>query len=171
MVLTRACKQNRGAQWRGFQSALYFVRKPAPERRYIWDDTLPGFGLQVLPNRNEVRPSSRYRTTDRRDPRRATIGKVGSLTPDQAREIAEEVSRKVKSGGDPLDDKRKAREALTVGQLLDAYLASETFADKADTNSLDRHRSHRASSASAARRSSHQQTAAGRYPSRLRSHP
>ena len=74
-----------------------------------------------------------YRTTDRRDPRRATIGKVGSLTPDQAREIAEEMSRKVKSGGDPLDDKRKAREALTVGQLLDAYLASETFADKADT--------------------------------------
>ena len=85
-----------------------------------------------------------YRTAEGRT-RRATVAKVGTLTPDQARALADGMSRLVKSGGDPLEDKRKAREALTVGQLLDAYLASGRFAEKApstqltDTGRIERH--------------------------------
>ena len=45
------------------------------------------------------------------------------------------------TGGDPLGAKRALREALTVGDVLDAYLASEEFADKAEiTKPIDRGR-------------------------------
>jgi integrase len=85
-----------------------------------------------------------YRTAEGRT-RRAVVAKTGSVTPEQARALADAMSRLVKSGGDPLEDKRKAREALTVGQLLDAYLASGRFAEKApstqltDTGRIERH--------------------------------
>jgi integrase len=101
---------------------------------FTWDSTLPGFGLLVLPSGSKSFVFQ-YRNAEGRT-RRATIGKVGALTPDQARELADGMSRKVKSGGDPLDDKRKAREAPTIGELLDAYLASEKFAEKAETTRL-----------------------------------
>ena len=110
---------------------------------FTWDSTLPGFGLLVLPS-GAKSFVFQYRTAEGRT-RRATIGKVGALTPEQARALADDMSRKVKGGGDPLEDKRKAREALTVGQLLDDYLASGRFAEKAastrltDTGRIERH--------------------------------
>ena len=110
---------------------------------FTWDSTLPGFGLLVLPSGTKSFVFQ-YRTAEGRS-RRATIGKVGALTPEQARALADDMSRKVKGGGDPLEDKRKAREAPTVTQLLDDYLASEKFAEKAastrltDTGRIERH--------------------------------
>jgi integrase len=117
--------------------------QPAARPAFTWDDTLPGFGLLTLPSGNKSF-IFQYRTAEGRS-RRATIGKVGSLTPDQARDLADAMSRKVKDGGDPLEDKRSAREAITVGQLLDDYLRSEKFAEKAattrgtDTGRIERH--------------------------------
>jgi integrase len=104
------------------------------KRTFLWDDTLRGFGLLVLPT-GAKSFVFQYRNAEGRT-RRATIGKVGSLTPDQARTLADDMSRTVKGGGDPLEDKRKARQAITVGQLLDAYLASGRFAEKAPTTRL-----------------------------------
>lgn len=117
--------------------------QPGAKPVFTWDDTLPGFALLTLPTGSKSFVFQ-YRNAEGRT-RRATIGKVGALTPDQARDLADEMSRKVKGGGDPLDDKRSAREALTVGQLLDDYLASEKFAEKApstrltDTGRIERH--------------------------------
>jgi integrase len=113
--------------------------KPA----FVWDSTLPGFGLLILPT-GKKSFVFQYRTAEGRT-RRATVAKVGSVTPDQARALADGMSRLVKSGGDPLEDKAKARAAVTVGQLLDDYLASGRFAEKApstrltDTGRIERH--------------------------------
>lgn len=117
--------------------------RPGTKPTFVWDGTLPGFGLLTLPT-GAKSFVFQYRTAEGRS-RRATIGKVGALTPEQARTLADEMSRRVKAGGDPLEDKRKTREALTVTQLLDAYLASERFAGKApstrltDTGRIERH--------------------------------
>jgi integrase len=108
--------------------------RPAEKRFFVWDDTLPGFGLLVLPGGAKSYVFN-YRNREGRS-RRATIAKVGALTPDQARTLADEMSRTVKGGGDPLEDKRKAREVPTVGELFDTYLASEKFREKAQSTQL-----------------------------------
>jgi len=112
--------------------------KPDPDadRAFLWDDRLPGFGIVVRASGTHSYVYQ-YRTAEGRS-RRATIAKVGAVTPDKAREIAEGMAATIKDGGDPLADKQAAREALTVGQVLDAYLDSGRFAEKADsTRAID----------------------------------
>ena len=105
---------------------------PADKDRIEWDDDLKGFGIKVFVT------GTKSFIFDYRNPegtkRRVTIGKLSTaLTPDQARKRAIELYRQVLNGGDPMSEVRKRREAWTVDQLLDAYLASPAFADKADS--------------------------------------
>ena len=106
-------------------------------RRYtIWDPEIKGFGLLVLPSGVKTYVFN-FRTSEGRS-RRATIGQHGSWTPDQARHRAAEYREAVRSGCDPLAEKAEARSAITVGEVLDAYLASQRFQDKAaSTRSVD----------------------------------
>ncbi len=95
---------------------------------FIWDSTLPGFGLSTLPTGSKSFVFQ-YRVQGRS--RRATIGKVGTLTPEQARRIAGDMAHRVKGGGDPLADKAASRDAMTVAGLLTRYTASARYAQKA----------------------------------------
>jgi integrase len=64
-----------------------------------------------------------YRTTTGRQ-RLYTIGRHGSpWTPQEARDKARELLVEVKRGGDPAADKRAQRQAKTVSELCDLYLA------------------------------------------------
>jgi integrase len=64
-----------------------------------------------------------YRTREGRQ-RRYTIGRHGApWTPDTAREEALRVLGEVVTGADPAAEKRKAREAMTVAELCDTYIA------------------------------------------------
>lgn len=103
--------------------------KPEARARIIWDSEIKGFGLLVLPSgvRSFV---YQYRNSHGRS-RRYTIGRYSdTLTADQARNIAKDLAARVRTGDDPLQEKRKQREALTVSQVLDFYLASEKFKEK-----------------------------------------
>lgn len=113
---------------------------PDPARRfYVWDDQIKGFGLLVLPS-GVKSYIFQYRTPEGRE-RRATIGKHGSITPDEARDKADAMRRAVKEGRDPLMEKRERLQAVTVGDVLDAYLESDAFAAKADgTRATDKGR-------------------------------
>ena len=65
---------------------------PDPARRYfLWDTEIKGFGLLVLPTgvKSYV---LQYRNQDGNS-RRATIGKHGSVTPDEARVMADSMRR------------------------------------------------------------------------------
>ena len=99
--------------------------KPA----FTWDNRLSGFGLLVLPS-GAKSFIFQYRTSEGRS-RRATVAKVGMVTPEQARTLAEGMARTVKHGGDPLEQRRAQREALTAAELLDRYVASAHYATKA----------------------------------------
>jgi integrase len=105
--------------------------RPGVKPLFTWDSTLPGFGLLTLPTGSKAFVFQ-FRTPEGRT-RRATIGKTGSLTPEQARTLAEDMSRTVKGGGDPLADKAATRDALTVAALLDRYVASPRYREKAPT--------------------------------------
>jgi hypothetical protein len=107
-----------------------------PKRHTIWDTEIKGFGLLVLPSGTKSYIYN-YRTQENRE-RRVTIGQSHKLTADQARKKAMELQSEVVRGNDPLAVKQANRKAIKVTQLLDFYVASSKFAEKAaSTRSLD----------------------------------
>jgi integrase len=108
-------------------------------RAILWDSELKGFGIVLRPTGIHSYVFN-YRNRSG-DERRITIGQVGSLTPHQARQKAEEHRDTVRDGRDPQNEKRAAKAAMTVGELLDLYLAGERFRRKApSTQAIDRGR-------------------------------
>jgi integrase len=96
------------------------------ERPYaVYDSDLGGFGVRVMPSGVasyicEYRPHGGGRGVH---VRRVTIGRVGALTPEQARKAASDMLARVKLGSDPAAEKAARREALTVSALIDAFVA------------------------------------------------
>jgi len=115
-----------------------------PEKEtFYWDDEVKGFGLKVTPAGNKVFVFQ-YRTRQGRS-RRFTIGRYSdTLTADRARKIAKDKRHSVEDGADPQSDKQAMRKSVTMSELLDQYLESAKFAEKADsTRATDRGRINR----------------------------
>lgn len=92
-----------------------------PERQiFRWDSELRGFGVCVKPS-GAKSYVIQYRNADRRS-RRFVVGRVGTLTPDEARRLARDKLAAVAKGADPAAEKKAAAEAVTVGELSDWYL-------------------------------------------------
>ncbi|MEO3474326.1 site-specific integrase [Roseomonas sp. CAU 1739] len=96
---------------------------------FVWDDALPGFGLKITAagGRSWV---FQYRTRDEaKQTRRMTLGTAGkgggAISASRARDLAEQASTRVKAGQDPQADKIAKRNAATVGELLDLWLAHQ----------------------------------------------
>src|SRR5262245_52874048 len=88
----------------------------------IWDAALPGFGARRQQS-EAVSYVLFYRTAEGRQ-RWFTIGKHGApWTPETAREEAKRLLGAVAREADPAADKQAKRNAKTVGELCDAYLA------------------------------------------------
>ncbi|MDI1365817.1 MAG: site-specific integrase [bacterium] len=88
---------------------------------WIWDTEVKGFFLRIRPSGRKVY-AVRYRLGSIQNT--YTIGVHGSpWTPDTARDEALSALSSVRDGLDPAADKKEARKALTVGALIDAYLA------------------------------------------------
>ncbi|AVO46438.1 integrase [Phreatobacter cathodiphilus] len=94
--------------------------------RTIWFDTdLKGFGLKVEPSGVmtwlvEYRVGMGGRGAAKR---RLTLGKLGALTPDEARQLAKDALAQVHAGADPVAVKAERRAALSMADLCTAYLA------------------------------------------------
>jgi integrase len=97
---------------------------PSQARYTVWDTDVAGFGVRVAPTGRKTYVL-RYRVDGGRGgrDREPAIGLHGSLTPDQAREIARSWAAKVASGGDPAGDRNTRRDAPTMTALLERYLA------------------------------------------------
>lgn len=100
-----------------------------------------GFGVRLF--RSGVRSYVLdYRTRAGR-PRRLTLGKHGSLTLQQARQMAQDALHEVRRGEDPLEDRQDARRGSTVRDLgrayLDRYAKIEKRSWKEDERRLEKH--------------------------------
>ena len=95
--------------------------RPADDDQFAWDDELAGFCVRV-------RPSGRrsfvvqYRTPERRQ-RRRVIGTYPTMTVDQARRAAREWLVDAQKGEDPAEAQDISRQAETVSDLCERFLA------------------------------------------------
>jgi integrase len=110
---------------REIDAARYDPRGPASQ--YLWDGSLPGFGVRVLPSGRRVYILD-YRHDGRK--RRLTLGQHGAITPTQARDLALQALADVAGGRDPLGERQAKREAtqararvLTLKAFADIYIA------------------------------------------------
>lgn len=100
------------------KSKVDAVRPTGGERLY-WDDELKGFGLRVSPKGRKTF-FVQYRSGGRT--RRAKIGSMGPLTPDQARLRARALLGEVATGYDPAELRRRRRLTPTVAEVCNRFL-------------------------------------------------
>jgi integrase len=121
------------------------IPAPAEGESVVWDRDLKGFHVRVHPSGRRVY-ALKYRFGAQQ--RKLTLGVHGSpLTPEKARQAAQDALDAVRRGDDPAAAKKAAREALTVADLIDRYLAdgpatkpakrASTWVD--DASNLNRH--------------------------------
>ncbi|WP_127563066.1 site-specific integrase [Nioella ostreopsis] len=89
-----------------------------PENYFVWDDEVKGFGVRVMPSGTRTY-QVQYRKGGRT--RRASIGRHGTVTVDQARQRAKELLGLVASGGNPVEEVSQHRGAPTVGALCERF--------------------------------------------------
>jgi integrase len=113
----------------------------------MMDSDLKGFGVRVLPS-GVATYFVRYRKADGAA-RRLVLGKVGTLTPDEARKLAAQKLASVAAGADPSGERRLARQGMTIGEICDWYLKAAERGEilgrrgeriKASTLAMDRSR-------------------------------
>src|SRR5205814_9769031 len=101
--------------------------KPVQRDTLHRDDDLPGFALRAKPS-GVVTWVVQYRNSAGRT-RKLALGRVGVLTPEEARQRARKALLGVADGADPSADRHAKRKDLTVTELVDLYLV-EGPADK-----------------------------------------
>jgi len=114
---------------------------PEAERYTIWDADLKGLGLRVSPAgvRTYV---VRYRIGGGRSGtlQQVSLGRHGTLTPDEARDAARTVLANVTRGEDPQAEKKAKRREISVSELCDLYLDEGVGMKKSSTLVIDRGR-------------------------------
>lgn len=123
------------------------LRPDATREVQTMDFDLSGFGVRMLPS-GVATYFVRYRTPDG-TARRLVLGKVGTLTPDEARKLAGQKLAAVAKGADPSGERHAARQGMTIGDLCDWYLSAARRGEilgrrgeriKASTLAMDRSR-------------------------------
>jgi integrase len=92
--------------------------EPQATEFFIWDESIPGFGLRVMPS---GRKSFVVQYRAGRRPRRMSLGPSTVLTCDQARTRAITIIAAVKNGEDPAADRAAMRNAATVSDLAERF--------------------------------------------------
>lgn len=113
--------------------------QPDPEgERFTWDSELKGFGVRMMPS-GVASFILKYRNAENRQ-RKLALGRVGTLTPDQARDIARQRLAAIARGEDPSAERKQVRKSATVSEVCDLYLVEAKGHLKPRSLDLDRSR-------------------------------
>jgi integrase len=108
--------------------------KSTAEDRFVWDETLIGFGVRVQPTGAKSYVVKYRAGSGRGAPtRRVTLGRVGTLTPDEARALARKTLAAVAQGSDPAAVKAAERRASTLREVAEIFLADHVEAKRKAT--------------------------------------
>ena len=113
--------------------------KPDPAAEVlVWDTELRGFGVRMMSS-GVASYLVKYRNKEGRQ-RKLTLGRVGAVTPEEARGLARKHLAEVAHGGDPSAERSQLRKSITLGELCDLYVADVEHRVKASTLAMDRSR-------------------------------
>ncbi|OLC78988.1 MAG: hypothetical protein AUH72_15155 [Acidobacteria bacterium 13_1_40CM_4_65_8] len=96
------------------------LKPPAMGRVDYFDNATAGLSLRVTSN--GVRTWTVFYRDQHGRQKRLTLGRYPAVKLVDARELALEAQRKVAHGGDPVVEKRAARDVVTFGQLAQTYI-------------------------------------------------
>jgi site-specific recombinase XerD len=108
---------------------------------FYWDagnGALKGFGVRLKPS-GAGAFIIQYRNVEGRT-RRMVLGKIGTLTVEEARAAARDRLTAASKGADPSAERKAVRGAMTVAELCDNYLKSAGGRVKPSTLAMDRSR-------------------------------
>jgi integrase len=111
---------------------------PGRSEAFFWDANCRGFGIRVLKSgrRSWV---FQYRDENSRT-RRVALGDVSAVGLDAAREAARQLAAKVTQGGNPSVERKRKRQAASVLDLVQAYLAhAATYQRSRSYKETERH--------------------------------
>ena len=100
--------------------------QPEDKPWIAWDDKLTGFGVRVHPTGAKAfLVNYRAGNGGRKAPnKRVVVGRVGRVTPDQARRLAQELLGRVAAGDDPAGERVQARSLPTLSEACEDYIVS-----------------------------------------------
>ncbi|MFT6558344.1 tyrosine-type recombinase/integrase [Sneathiella sp.] len=87
---------------------------------FVWDATLPGFGVRVMPTGRKSF-LIQYRDQAGRT-RRKSLGRFGTVTAEEAKTEARELLSSVARGKNPAEEAKRKKGALTVSQLCEKFM-------------------------------------------------
>jgi integrase len=98
------------------------IDRPEKGNRVIFDDLVRGFGLRVTAGGARAFILNYRRRADGLE-RRHTIGQYPDWSVAAARDEARRLKRAIDGGADPVGERRDARDAATIADLCDKFLA------------------------------------------------
>ena len=101
-------------------TSIRSIKPPATGAVDYFDDLTPGLSLRVTSK--DVRTWTVFYRDKNARQKRLTLGRYPAVKLVDARELARNAQRNVAHGGDPVVEKRAAREVLTFGKLADRYI-------------------------------------------------
>jgi integrase len=101
----------------------------------VWDTEISGFGLKITLKGKKVF-LLKYRNSLGKQCK-PSIGDYGSITPEQARDIARQWKARIAEGGDPLEDKRLKKKQMSLNEFYDGYLKRSKAYKKASSVGTD----------------------------------
>ena len=105
--------------------------RPAASEHFVWDGQVAGFGVRVQTS-GAMSYVVKYRAGSGRSAptRRLTLGKVGTLTPDEARTLAKKMLGSVAHGADPAAQKAADKRASTLADVAEQFLVEHMAAKR-----------------------------------------
>ena len=94
--------------------------KPGEKDYFAWDDDLPGFGVRIMPSGRKSY-LIQYRDSGGRT-RRKSLGRHGTVTPDEAKAEARQLLSAVARGSNPAEDALRKRGAPSIAELCDRFM-------------------------------------------------
>jgi len=94
--------------------------QPTEKNYIVWDTEIRGFGARVWPT-GKIVYVLKYRNKYHRQ-RKYTIGAHGAITPDQARDLAQQHMAEISKGNDPATTKANDRDSVTITLLCEKFL-------------------------------------------------